>query len=379
MTRCRRSRRSDGVQLEIRDLQAALAALPPEQRAVVLLVGLEQLDLCRGERCARHTDRYGDVAALPRPRAAARDAHRRPARAEPQGREMKLTEERPPLPTWTTGSIPSAGARSRPSSRSRPRRRARRRPIASRTRRCARSTIRCSASRCRSGCATSTRPGVRRGSRSRPAGSSRGGARLARARVRSGTAPPRAPRSRGRPRSRTRCTRRRCATRSRSAPPSRSTSSTGFRSGWARSSSAPLLTNEGYELVGGRLLPGESGAVAQFMYQDAKGKRLTLYVSRLAAENRDTAFRFSQEEKVAVFYWIDGRFGYALSGELPKPRAARGRDLGVSPAESVVPQGASAACRCTNRLGLATLGRKGPGQIPDQNTNTLVSCSRSRP
>ena len=82
---------------------------------------------------------------------------------------------------------------------------------------------------------------------------------------------------------------------------------------------APLLTREGYELVGGRLLPGDSGAVAQFMYQDAKGKRLTLYVSRLAAENRDTAFRFSQEDKVAVFYWIDGRLGYALSGELPKP------------------------------------------------------------
>lgn len=82
---------------------------------------------------------------------------------------------------------------------------------------------------------------------------------------------------------------------------------------------APLLTKEGYELVGGRLLPGDNGAVAQFMYQDAKGKRLTLYVSRLAAESRDTAFRFSQEDKVAVFYWIDGRLGYALSGELPKP------------------------------------------------------------
>jgi anti-sigma factor RsiW len=82
---------------------------------------------------------------------------------------------------------------------------------------------------------------------------------------------------------------------------------------------APLLTKEGFELVGGRLLPGDSGAVAQFMYQDAKGKRLTLYVSRLAAESRDTAFRFSQEDKVAVFYWIDGRLGYALSGELPKP------------------------------------------------------------
>lgn len=82
---------------------------------------------------------------------------------------------------------------------------------------------------------------------------------------------------------------------------------------------APHLAKEGYELVGGRLLPGDSGAVAQFMYQDAKGKRLTLYVSRLATENPDTAFRFSQEDKVAVFYWIDGRLGYALSGELPKP------------------------------------------------------------
>jgi anti-sigma factor RsiW len=81
---------------------------------------------------------------------------------------------------------------------------------------------------------------------------------------------------------------------------------------------APVLTAEGYELVGGRLLPGESGAVAQFMYQDGKGKRLTLYVSRLAGKQRDTAFRFSQEDKVSVFYWIDGALVYALSGELPK-------------------------------------------------------------
>jgi RNA polymerase sigma-70 factor (ECF subfamily) len=33
----------DGARLEIRDLQTALAMLPPEQREVVLLVGLEQL------------------------------------------------------------------------------------------------------------------------------------------------------------------------------------------------------------------------------------------------------------------------------------------------------------------------------------------------
>jgi RNA polymerase sigma-70 factor (ECF subfamily) len=32
-----------GVRLEIRDLESALALLPPEQREIVLLVGLEQL------------------------------------------------------------------------------------------------------------------------------------------------------------------------------------------------------------------------------------------------------------------------------------------------------------------------------------------------
>ena len=80
----------------------------------------------------------------------------------------------------------------------------------------------------------------------------------------------------------------------------------------------PLLTQQGFELVGGRLLPGGKGPVAQFMYQDARGQRITLYVSLRDAEPRDTAFRFSQEDKVAVFYWIDGTLGYALSGEMDR-------------------------------------------------------------
>jgi anti-sigma factor RsiW len=82
---------------------------------------------------------------------------------------------------------------------------------------------------------------------------------------------------------------------------------------------APILATVGFELVGGRLLPGDAGPVAQFMYQDARGQRLTLYVSRSTA-NRDTAFRFSQEDRVSVFYWVDGKLGYALSSELPKDR-----------------------------------------------------------
>ncbi len=86
----------------------------------------------------------------------------------------------------------------------------------------------------------------------------------------------------------------------------------------------PKLGELGYELVGGRLLPGESGSpVAQFMYQDAGGQRLTLYVSTDQAQNKDTGFRFAQQGTVNVFYWIDGKFGYALSGGVNKGELAK--------------------------------------------------------
>ena len=85
----------------------------------------------------------------------------------------------------------------------------------------------------------------------------------------------------------------------------------------------PVLTTEGFELLGGRLLPGPEGAVAQFMYQDGTGKRLTLYVTRPHAGEQVTAFRFAQDDGVSVFYWIDKDCGYALSGEVDKTTLAR--------------------------------------------------------
>jgi anti-sigma factor RsiW len=85
----------------------------------------------------------------------------------------------------------------------------------------------------------------------------------------------------------------------------------------------PKLGTLGYELIGGRLLPGNSGPVAQFMYQDASGQRLTLYVSTERSDNRDTAFRFAREGRINVFYWIDGPYGYALSAGIAKDELAR--------------------------------------------------------
>lgn len=81
----------------------------------------------------------------------------------------------------------------------------------------------------------------------------------------------------------------------------------------------PHLSEAGYELVGGRLLPGNSGPAAQFMYQDGRGQRLTLYVRTDGGGSRETAFRYARENNIGVFYWIDGPLGYALSGDLEKP------------------------------------------------------------
>lgn len=81
----------------------------------------------------------------------------------------------------------------------------------------------------------------------------------------------------------------------------------------------PVLSPLGYQLIGGRLLPGDGdGPVAQFMYEDGGGKRLTLYVAKERAGRQETAFRYTQEKELSVFYWIDGRLGYALSANLPK-------------------------------------------------------------
>jgi anti-sigma factor RsiW len=112
----------------------------------------------------------------------------------------------------------------------------------------------------------------------------------------------------------------------------------------------PALTQLGWSLVGGRLLPGDtSGASAtraQFMFEDKSGQRLTLYLSVLdppaslaagansgnhtdtaaATTDKDqaadpighTAFTFASRDSTHSVYWTEGSFGYALVGELPR-------------------------------------------------------------
>lgn len=82
---------------------------------------------------------------------------------------------------------------------------------------------------------------------------------------------------------------------------------------------APHLAAAGYTLLGGRLLPAEGGGnAAQFMYQSDAGRRVTLYLRTGETTNTGAAFRFARENGLAVFYWVEGGTGYALSGALER-------------------------------------------------------------
>jgi anti-sigma factor RsiW len=85
----------------------------------------------------------------------------------------------------------------------------------------------------------------------------------------------------------------------------------------------PVLVQEGYTLMGGRLLPGTNAPVAQFMYEDQSQRRLTLYIAGKKHKEPVTAFRFIQEGLVNVFYWVDPDCAYAISGEIDRNELSR--------------------------------------------------------
>lgn len=86
------------------------------------------------------------------------------------------------------------------------------------------------------------------------------------------------------------------------------------------------LRDPGYSLIGGRLLPGDAGPSAQLMYEDAAGRRVTVYLQvppeREARADGHAQFRYVEREGLGQFYWVEGEggqaLGYALVGALPR-------------------------------------------------------------
>jgi anti-sigma factor RsiW len=109
------------------------------------------------------------------------------------------------------------------------------------------------------------------------------------------------------------------------------------------------LRAQGFELVGGRLLPDAAGPSAQLMYQampaagasaaDAKPLRVTVYL-RKPDRATPAAFRYEQQGPLGLFYWVEGATaqggpcGYALVGALPREQL-------LALAEAIYKQGAT--------------------------------------
>jgi anti-sigma factor RsiW len=78
---------------------------------------------------------------------------------------------------------------------------------------------------------------------------------------------------------------------------------------------APDLTAAGYRLMGGRLLPSESGPAAQLMYENNAGSRLTIYLrGGIAGE----AKRFRNDRGLGAFYWSDEGLDCVVVGEVDR-------------------------------------------------------------
>lgn len=81
---------------------------------------------------------------------------------------------------------------------------------------------------------------------------------------------------------------------------------------------APSLMSQGFQLLGGRLIPSTNRMAAQFMYQDVSGSRVSLYVRRGSWDKENMPLHYEEENGLAAFTWVDNSMGYALSGDIQK-------------------------------------------------------------
>ena len=80
----------------------------------------------------------------------------------------------------------------------------------------------------------------------------------------------------------------------------------------------PDLDAAGFRLMGGRILPSDSGPAGLYMYENGEGQRITLYVSNQPGQS-DSAFRFATQGDTQSLYWNDADLGYAVVGDMPRP------------------------------------------------------------
>lgn len=79
----------------------------------------------------------------------------------------------------------------------------------------------------------------------------------------------------------------------------------------------PDLTEQGYALLGGRLLSGHDGPAALLMYEDQKGQRLSVLLASPGTDV-ETALKVEEQGKLIACTWQDGKLAVAVAGEMAR-------------------------------------------------------------
>lgn len=79
---------------------------------------------------------------------------------------------------------------------------------------------------------------------------------------------------------------------------------------------APDLTNNGFELLGGRLVPAGGNTAALMLYADAAGNRISVYVIAEGGERSKGTFTLASGGPEAI-YWEDEGYGCVIVGNIP--------------------------------------------------------------
>ncbi len=82
----------------------------------------------------------------------------------------------------------------------------------------------------------------------------------------------------------------------------------------------PTLESLGLDLVGSRLHGTAEGPIAQFIYEDAGGKRLSVIVAPHPPDVPEYRFTMASFADTKVGYWSDARLDYAVVAETSAPQ-----------------------------------------------------------
>jgi anti-sigma factor RsiW len=78
----------------------------------------------------------------------------------------------------------------------------------------------------------------------------------------------------------------------------------------------PDLSQQGFSLVGGRLLPSPSGTAAQLLYRDKAGRLVTLFLGHAEDLRSSPAHPSAERQNLSLYTWLDGHMSFAVVGGL---------------------------------------------------------------